>query len=212
MITMTEKRFFEWHEDDVSVTLRNRGGSYGCGSEVFVMQGFGDYKESQECSALKSRDYKDATDLVSQNTVRRLTPLECERLQGYPDGWTLIGDPELVEIKDYDILYDAEGNEVKKTFIGTHKEIEYFYLDNNGKKKKCSDSARYKALGNSIALPFWFNLLRKISAQYERPATLGSLSGYDEVYSGFPGCACVYCESLLCDSCLYSLQGYLAIC
>lgn len=28
-ITMTEKRFFEWHEDDVSVTLRNSGGSYG---------------------------------------------------------------------------------------------------------------------------------------------------------------------------------------
>lgn len=30
-ITLTEKRFFEWHEDDVSVTLRNRGGSYGGG-------------------------------------------------------------------------------------------------------------------------------------------------------------------------------------
>ena len=29
--TLTEKRFFEWHEDDVSVTLRNRGGSYGGG-------------------------------------------------------------------------------------------------------------------------------------------------------------------------------------
>ena len=27
--TLTEKRFFEWHEDDVSVTLRNKGGSYG---------------------------------------------------------------------------------------------------------------------------------------------------------------------------------------
>ena len=31
MTTLTEKRFFEWHEDDVSVTLRNRGGSYGGG-------------------------------------------------------------------------------------------------------------------------------------------------------------------------------------
>lgn len=35
--TLTEKRFFEWHEDDVSVTLRNKGGSYGGGSEVFVI-------------------------------------------------------------------------------------------------------------------------------------------------------------------------------
>lgn len=37
MKAMTEKRFFEWHEDDVSVTLRNRGGSYGHGSEVLVI-------------------------------------------------------------------------------------------------------------------------------------------------------------------------------
>lgn len=74
-------------------------------------------------------------------TVRRLTPLECERLQGYPDGWTDIGD----------------------------------WTDSKGKKHKAADSPRYKALGNSIALPFWFWLLRRISAQYERPATLGSL-------------------------------------
>lgn len=35
--TYTEKRFFEWHEDDVSVTLRAKSGSYGGGSEVFVI-------------------------------------------------------------------------------------------------------------------------------------------------------------------------------
>ena len=38
---------------------------------------------------------------MTRSTVRRLTPLECERLQGYPDGWTLIGAPEEVEVKDY---------------------------------------------------------------------------------------------------------------
>ena len=32
-ITLTEKRFFEWHEDNVSVTLRNKGGSYGGGQK-----------------------------------------------------------------------------------------------------------------------------------------------------------------------------------
>lgn len=37
MTTLTEKRFFEWHEDDVSVTLRNKSGSYGGGSEVLVI-------------------------------------------------------------------------------------------------------------------------------------------------------------------------------
>ena len=38
MKTYTEKRFFEWHEDNVSVTLRNKSGSYGGGSEVFVVE------------------------------------------------------------------------------------------------------------------------------------------------------------------------------
>ena len=36
-VCLTEKRFFEWHEDDVAVTLRNRSGSYGGGSEVLVI-------------------------------------------------------------------------------------------------------------------------------------------------------------------------------
>lgn len=76
-----------------------------------------------------------------KTVVRRLTPLECERLQGFPDNWTDIGE----------------------------------WVDSKGKKHKEADSPRYKALGNSIALPFWFYLLRRISAQYERPATLGSL-------------------------------------
>ena len=86
------------------------------------------------------------------NVVRRLTPMECERLQGFPDGWTDIGA----------------------------------WVDSKGKlHKESTDSARYKALGNSIALPFWFWLLRRISAQYERPATLGSL--FDGI-GGFPLC------------------------
>ena len=35
--TLTEKRFFHWVEDDISVTLRHKGGSYGNGSEVLVI-------------------------------------------------------------------------------------------------------------------------------------------------------------------------------
>lgn len=60
------------------------------------------------------------------------------------------------------------------------------WTDTKGKlHKESSDSARYKALGNSIALPFWFWVLRRISAQYERPATLGSM--FDGI-GGFPLC------------------------
>ena len=35
--TLTEKRFFKWVEDDISVTLRSKSGSYGGGSEVLVI-------------------------------------------------------------------------------------------------------------------------------------------------------------------------------
>ena len=81
--------------------------------------------------------------------VRRLTPMECERLQGFPDHWTDIGE----------------------------------WMDSKGKRHKDADSPRYKALGNSIALPFWDFLAKRISAQYLRPVTMGSL--FDGI-GGFP--------------------------
>ena len=71
--------------------------------------------------------------------VRRLTPLECERLQGMPDDWSKYG------------------------------------INEKGEIYELSDSARYRLQGNGIATPFWKWLLKRISAQYERPATLGSL-------------------------------------
>ena len=86
---------------------------------------------------------------VQNMVVRRLTPIECERLQGFPDGWTDIGE----------------------------------WRDSKGKLRKPSDSPRYKALGNSIALPFWDFLAKRISAQYIRPVTMGSL--FDGI-GGFP--------------------------
>lgn len=86
---------------------------------------------------------------VQNMVVRRLTPMECERLQGFPDGWTDIGE----------------------------------WRDSKGKLRKPSASPRYKALGNSIALPFWDFLAKRISAQYLRPVTMGSL--FDGI-GGFP--------------------------
>lgn len=138
--------------------------------KTFSFQRIGEYKVSDQAKTLAERDYKDATDLIlrggcnvlseEKTIVRRLTPLECERLQGFPDGWTAIGEWD-------------EGKQ------------ERYYIDSSGKRKKVADSARYKALGNSIATPFWFYLLRRIAAQYERPATLGSL--FDGI-GGFPYC------------------------
>lgn len=81
--------------------------------------------------------------------VRRLTPTECERLQGYPDGWTDIGE----------------------------------WTDTKGKKHKPADSPRYKALGNSIALPQWFWITQKMKSYMGDGAKLGSL--FDGI-GGFP--------------------------
>ena len=57
------------------------------------------------------------------------------------------------------------------------------WTDSKGKKHKPADSPRYKALGNSIALPFWQWLARRVVAQYEGEVTMGSL--FDGI-GGFP--------------------------
>ena len=117
---------------------------------TYQMNGFGDYREANVASSCKQRDFKDSTDLAITNMVaRRLTPLECTRLQGYPDGWVDIGD----------------------------------WTDEKGKKHKDADSPKYKALGNSIALPFWDWMMRRMARYLPEGATLGSL--FDGI-AGFP--------------------------
>lgn len=110
--------------------------------------------------------------------VRRLVELECERLQGMPDEWTDIPPMEDNEITHEDIEFfrsvwlqwdtatAKDGEEVKPR---TDKQIEKWL------KSEPTASARYKALGNGIATPFWKVLIKRISAQYDRDATMGSL-------------------------------------
>lgn len=86
---------------------------------------------------------------ITNNAVRRLTPLECERLQGYPDNWTDIGN----------------------------------WKDSRGRNRNSTDNVRYKAIGNSIALPQWAWILQRISSYYNEPATMASL--FDGI-GGFP--------------------------
>ena len=82
---------------------------------VYARQRVDEFRNDDIASTQSARQAKDATDLVVEpdrqhaQLIRRLTPLECERLQGFPDGWTNIPG--------------------------------------------ASDSARYRALGNSVAIP-----------------------------------------------------------
>lgn len=118
--------------DKKSATLKSQGGNYGGGSETLIVEGMDGYNAaltSDKSSTLgvncgMSTGRNGVID--STAIVRRLTPLECERLQGFPDRWTDIDD----------------------------------YTNSEGKTKKTTDSARYKALGNSIAIPPWFYVLQ----------------------------------------------------
>ena len=135
-------------DDDVYCIVGNiidrqpENGGNGCGYQenlaytittvdrhaVFARQRVDEFKEDDIASTQSARQSKDATDLVVEpnrqyaQLIRRLTPLECERLQGFPDGWT-----------------DIPG---------------------------ASDSARYRALGNSVAIPcveFIMKSLREVT-------------------------------------------------
>ena len=114
---------------------KNDGQSYSLGitqssgldrHAVYSRQRVDDFRHNDVASTQSARQYKDATDLICQQAeacahlIRRLTPLECERLQGFPDGWT-----------------DIPG---------------------------ASDSARYKVLGNSVAIPCVEFIMSRIAA------------------------------------------------
>lgn len=122
----------------------------------------------EQSGALQAHHSGGATEFVADRTatIRRLTPLECERLQGFPDRWTDIGE----------------------------------WTDSKGRKRQTTDTARYRALGNSIALPFWAWLMRRISAQYERPATLGSL------FDGLGGFPLVWATCNGPESCIWASE------
>ena len=114
---------------------KNDGQSYSLGitqssgldrHAVYSRQRVDDFRHNDVASTQSARQYKDATDLICQQAeacahlIRRLTPLECERLQGFPDGWTDIPN--------------------------------------------ASDSVRYKALGNSVAIPCVEFIMSRIAA------------------------------------------------
>ncbi len=98
--------------------------------------------------------------------VRRLTPLECERLQGFPDDWTDIGE----------------------------------WTDSKGKVHETSDSARYKAIGNSIAIPPWTWVLKRLCSYYDRMSTRASL------FDGLGGFSLIWEKINGSGSCLWASE------
>ena len=121
-----------------------------------VCETYQEHTETMCASIVKGTSNQLATDdmfVANTAVVRRLTPLECTRLQGFPDGWVDIGD----------------------------------WVDSKGKLHKDSDSAKYKALGNSIGLPFWqwlaFRIAGELAESGDSAPTMASL--FDGI-GGFP--------------------------
>jgi len=159
--TFNEQSFSRYKESDKCSTLKAKAGNIGNGSECLIAEKTsvavdayngavtGDKTASLTCKNDGSHSGPLVAEKIIHWIVRRLTPVECERLQGFPDDWTNIGE----------------------------------WVDSKGRKHELKDSPRYKALGNSIAIPSWKWVLKRICAQYERDATMASL--FDGI-GGFP--------------------------
>lgn len=150
------------YDDGTTSTLVAKGPSAVC----YAMQGFGDYKESEVGSSLKMRDYKDSTDLIVEPEniryiVRRLTPTECARLQGFPDFWGHPDHKDDFTDDEYQFWLD-----VRNTHAAINgKTVKSYTKDQMVKwyNKLHTDSAEYKMWGNGIALPNALYVMEGIS-------------------------------------------------
>lgn len=142
--------------NQVPLTYQQVTGTLSPGAHAGSYNGQDAYNDMLVAHALRARGnctFREDSETFAFGSaaVRRLTPLECTRLQGFPNRWVDIGE----------------------------------WTDEKGRVHKEADAPKYKALGNSIALPFWKWLLRRISEYLPEGATLGSL--FDGI-GGFPLC------------------------
>ena len=113
--------------------------------------------EKNQSPAIMARDYKDPNVVCPAGgyTVRRLTPTECARLQGFPDNWC--ADLGTEKTTDEELYF---WHKVFKTYsevtgckMKSDKQVAKWLKD------PYSDSAEYKMWGNGVALPcVWFVL------------------------------------------------------
>ena len=148
-----------WNESDIGATVRTPCGGDSLKSNLVAAVDCQNSAESESTNG--TLQSKASNNLNSNNVcrigsvVRRLTPLECERLQGMPDNWSKYG------------------------------------INEKGEVYELPDSARYRLQGNGIATPFWRWMMKRISAQYERTPTLGSLfdgqASFPMIWEGING-------------------------
>jgi DNA (cytosine-5)-methyltransferase 1 len=129
-VCFPQQAYNKFIQEDIEATLKASGGTYGGGSENLVAE--------QSFSPIRY-------------IVRRLTPTECARLQGFPDWWGEIPKKDNLTDDEYTFWLNVRNTYAKinnKTTKEYSKEQMLSWYN-----KLHSDSSEYKMWGNGIALP-----------------------------------------------------------
>ena len=157
------------YEADSSRTIDQSGGNPSCNQGgIAVVEGptyavtTGKYTQvsAEQAPTLMARDFKDPTAVNRGYSVRRLTPTECARLQGFPDFWcTGLDTPEPTE---EDIAFWTEVWETHRRVVGGSAKAKSRNQIIKWLQHPHSDAAEYKMWGNGVALPNVFFVLAGI--------------------------------------------------
>ena len=165
-VACSQDSYTKYSENDKCGALRAAGGMYGGGSETLVYStsknSYHTEAEMNLANTLVASDYKDPPTVNSpEYIVRRLTPTECARLQGFPDWWC--ADLGTDEPTDEELTFWKDVFETHRKIIGgavkpkSEKQILTWL------KNPHSDSSEYKLWGNGVALPCVYFVLSGIA-------------------------------------------------
>lgn len=156
-VAFSQEAYDKYVENNTGSFLRASGGMYGGGSETLVYStsknSYHTEAEENLANALVATDYKDPPTVAEepQYIIRRLTPTECARLQGFPDWWC--DDLGTENPTEEDIAYWSEVFETHRKIMGTSTKPKTEKQIIKWLKDPYSDAAEYKMWGNGVALP-----------------------------------------------------------
>lgn len=156
-VAFSQEAYDKYVENDTGSSLRASGGMYGGGSETLVYStsknSYHTEAEENLANTLVATDYKDPPTVAEepQYIIRRLTPTECARLQGFPDWWC--DDIGTENPTEEDIAYWSEVFETHRKIMGTSTKPKTEKQIIKWLKDPYSDAAEYKMWGNGVALP-----------------------------------------------------------
>ena len=164
-VAFSQDSYTKYSENDKCGALRAAGGMYGGGSETLVYStsknSYHTEAEENLANTLVASDYKDPPTVNSpEYIVRRLTPTECARLQGFPDWWC--ADLGTDEPTDEELTFWKDVFETHRKIVGSAVKPKSDKQIRAWLKNPHSDSAEYKLWGNGVALPCVYFVLSGI--------------------------------------------------